>query len=461
MKNIIAFVFMIAFLNQELKPRFFHVISRLLPISIGLVLQTPLTALGNTVEITLRSIKENQVTLRVKVVNQERVPIQGLKTEDFQIETTDKQGQPITLNPSQIKLISSKQTKPDPAYLIVLLDMSGSMKNKDSAQEVKLKGAIDGLKDFLAQIEKENLRVQISLVPFAEKGGKCTINYQVTPSIIQKNFDSAPYSKTKNKLEELARVDVCGATNIYQPLSEAIRYLGIEDNLQSIPTNETDEQPSVPPRLGVILFSDGFDVYRSNEPQRFQNLQELMNQSPEVSVHTMGYGERLYQLRDRTKCPLSDSQLTVDNVRQVCKLYNNYQENIIKEFIVDEPRLKEIADQTGGISLFPGNPKEVIDSLRQFLTTLREYEIQFQQPGADRASQHKTMVKLDSSSRGLQGLASNEVKYRMNNFVDDFLPLQQRLGIGVATILLGFGGFLLFSKWSKDLDQQSQTFLSD
>ncbi|MDJ0579198.1 MAG: VWA domain-containing protein [Crocosphaera sp.] len=444
------------------------ILKQIIPLSAILLGLTPLSALANKVEITRQYIVDNEVVLRFKVVNDERVPLQGLKAEDFVVETTDKNGKPIQVSPDDMQLISSEQTKPDPSYLIVLLDMSGSMKHPDLGGTVKLKGATNGLQDFLTQIQEEKLPVQIALVPFGI-GEKCANTYPVTDRVIGNKFESAPYTKTKNKLTELAKVEVCAATNIYQPLSEAIRYLSNSENIENLANQNTDspnpqkspDKEAIPPRLGVILFSDGFDVFRSNENQRFNDLKALMEKYPEISVHTMGYGERLYQLRDRTNCSVSGNNPTVDSVLKNCKLYDQ-SKNIIDQFIVDEPRLKEIADITlAGIHRFPGDPREVIKSLRTFLTTLREYEIRFQQPDGDRGSQHTTYVVLDSDSRGLDNIESQKVTYRMNNYVYESLPLAQRLRILAATVILGSGGYLGFLQWSKFLVAQSQSYLTD
>ncbi|MGK7883208.1 MAG: VWA domain-containing protein [Crocosphaera sp.] len=465
MKNTTVLSFMTNFLNREPKMK---ILKQIIPLSAILLGLTPLSALANKVEITRQYIVDNEVVLRFRVVNEERIPLQGLKAEDFVVETTDKNGKPIQVSPDDIQLISSEQTKPDPTYLIVLLDMSGSMKHRDLGGTVKLKGATNGLQDFLTQIQEEKLPVQIALVPFGV-GEKCANTYPVTDRVISNKFESAPYTNTEKKLTDLAEVKVCAATNIYQPLSEAIRYLSNSENIENLANQNTDspntqkssDNEAIPPRLGVILFSDGFDVFRSDEARRFNDLKALMNKYPEIAVHTMGYGERLYQLRDRTKCSVSGNNPTVDSVLKNCKLYDQ-SKNIIDQFIVDEPRLKEIADITlAGIHRFPGDPREVIKSLRTFLTTLREYEIRFQQPDGDRGSQHTTYVVLDSDSRGLDNIESQKVTYRMNNYVYESLPLAQRLRILAATVILGSGGYVGFLQWSKFLVAQSQSYLTD
>ncbi|MEW6498312.1 MAG: vWA domain-containing protein [Cyanobacteriota bacterium] len=423
-----------------------------LTVLVALLGLLPLPAMASTVDIYRYSTQGDRVTLRVRVLDDERVPIQGLNREDFQIETTDAQDRPVTLNPSQTTLVPpERQSNLDPAYLVILLDMSGSMAQKDLGGEKKLKGATDGIRDFITEIRREKLPVQISLVPYGEKGNApCQYTYQVNQSIIKQNLLKAMDRKLDEQLNVLAKLldNVCAATNIYQPVAEAVSYLGTPNRFGQIQSD-----PNAPkPRLAVIFLSDGFDVYRSNETERFKNLLDVLQQNRQVTVHSMGYGERLRELRDRARCPLSDAQLTVDNVRLRCRLPGAD----ITEFIVDEQRLRAIAQATGGIHKFPGNPREVVETLRTFLTTLREYEIIYQQPGADRASPHKTVVRVNSSSRQLNKLASEPKNIRMGNFIYSSLPFPKRLAILGFTTLLGLAGVLSFMSWSKRLKEQAE-----
>ena len=87
--------------------------------------------LASSVKIIRWSTQCDRVRLRVRVLDKGNVPIQGLKLENFKITTTGQLGQKIAVEPSQMEFLSSQQSKPDPAYLVMLLDMSGSMKHKD------------------------------------------------------------------------------------------------------------------------------------------------------------------------------------------------------------------------------------------------------------------------------------------------------------------------------------------
>lgn len=407
--------------------------------------------LASSVDIVRWSTQCDNVTLRVKAVDDSNVPIQGLKAKDFQLKTTNARGEQITLKPSQIKFITSQQSQPDPAYLVMLLDMSGSMKNQDLAGKKKQEEAVKAVREVIRDIRAENMPVQIALIPFGEAGKSCKQGFKVDADEISRRLVNVTNNQLDQQLNTLAGIEVCAATIIYERLAETVKFLG-EINFQS-PTKDLMGQP-LPPRLAVILLSDGYDVSRSNEKERFQNLIEVLHQYPQVTVHAMGYGETLRQLRERSNCSLSDSQLTVDNISAVCRLPGKD----INEFIVDESRLNEIAQATGGIYRLPGNAQEVVETLRTFLTTLREYEITYRQPGSDRASLHQTTVGVIAPSRPLNLTA--EVKLiRMSNFNYCPLPLPNRFGILVLTLIGGLSGLFFFIIWSKNLKDQAEKTL--
>ncbi|MCL1463935.1 vWA domain-containing protein [Argonema galeatum] len=398
----------------------------------------PLPVLSNSLEIYRVTTKQDKVTLRVKVLDDERVPIAGLNKNDFRITTTNAQGNSVRLSPSQITLLSSEQSKPDPAKLVMLLDMSGSMNNEDSGGTKKLDGAVGGVREFINEVKGDNWDVRISLVPFGEG---CKNSFTVNEIIIDKNFSPSWSPDLNLELDKLAKVDVCAATNIYQPLEEAVKYLG---NLQQDPNDK-----SPPPRLAVILLSDGYDVVndRSDESERFDRLLEVFQQYPKVTVHTMGYGEKLKELRDRIRCNLSDNELTVDNLKK-CR-------SDIDSYIVDEPRLKQIAEATGGINAFPANAAAVADTLRKFLSTLREYEIEYEQPGARRSGNYEVTVSVNSPSRRLTNVRSDRKPYRLDTFDYIALPLSERLPILGSILMLGLGTMIPFIWWSKQLKDSS------
>jgi hypothetical protein len=387
----------------------------------------------------------------VEAIDDNNIPIQDLKAHEFQIKTTNADGEKITLNSSRINFISSQQSQPDPAYIVILLDMTGSMRQNDLAGKNKQESAINAIREVIHDLRVQNMPVQISVIPFGE-GGKFCEGFKVNADEISRNLVKVSDSELDRHLDALAAVNVCASTQIYEPLGEAVMYLG--NTYFEHSSNQLIRQ-NTPPRLGVILLSDGYDAYRSDETERFQDLMNILQQNPQVTVHTIGYGETLRQLRDRSNCNLSNSQLTVDNVSRYCQLSGTD----IREFIIDEKRLNQIAEATGGIYRLPGTAKEVVETLRTFLTTLREYEIIYQQPGSDRASQHQTTVTVVSSSRQVN-LTSEVEQIRMSNFNYCPLPFSSRFSVLAGTLsLLGLPGFLLFLSWSKKLKSQAEEML--
>jgi hypothetical protein len=456
----------------------------------------PLASLAYTIEVTPKGTQGEQVTLKVQVLDDQRVPIQGLTKEDFAIQTnrTDKQtsGQK-SIKAQVVEFLQPSQTQADPADIVILLDMSASMKHPVSPnkeQVTKLQGAIDATREFLATVRKDNLPFNVAIVPFAYG---CDYSYEVNSSIIAKkllpvNQDNGQLDKT---LDELSQVPVCGATNLYDPLKEAVQYLGnaqrvaeIEKKSQSHSllvkwfTQSSTQFQFSQRRLAVILLSDGFHVYKGKketepepEPEQFESLKETLNPSAKesdqnltsnltVTVHTLGYGEPLTTLRDRAYCPdnITDQELEGEDrfsKLRKCKLPEGID---ITEFIVDKKRLTEIAQATGGIHLFPDNAQDVAESLKTFLTSLREYEITVTIPDADRGSTHEVILEVNNFERGID-TKSEPIKMTMGNFLYKTLPPPQRFGI-LFLIMLGGGlGVYSFNNWSQKLKQAAKKFL--
>ena len=77
---------MIASFSQEHSPHFSNLLSKpFIILSIMLNGLFPLAVWGNNVEITRVNTFNGQTNLRVQVVNDEKIPIQGLKSQDFQV----------------------------------------------------------------------------------------------------------------------------------------------------------------------------------------------------------------------------------------------------------------------------------------------------------------------------------------------------------------------------------------
>jgi hypothetical protein len=159
------------------------------------------------------------------------------------------------------------------------------------------------------------------------------------------------------RVKDLSSSPTNAGTNLYDPLKEAVQYLGENSEELTRQANSSNDlrkdEPQIPPKLAVMLLSDGYhNSKRKTEDQQFANLEKVFKKYPTVRVYTLGYGESLKQLRDRaTKCNIPNSWLekkqAVDLI-QSCKLPSGD----ISNYIVDQPRLKQIAELTGGISKF-------------------------------------------------------------------------------------------------------------
>lgn len=417
----------------------------------------PFPVMASTVDISRYSTESDRVTLRFRVFDNNNIPIEGLNRQDIQILSTDSQGNPVNSSTIKFDLVPpERQSQPDPAYVAILLDMSGSMQHNDSGGTKKITGAIQAIDKFIEQAKSNNIPVKISLVPFGYKGGnQCEHLYEVTQQTIAKNspFYDITNDTLKSQLKELSGIPVCASTNLYQPLQAAASYL--KNEFASITSNVNPEKTQ--PRLAVILLSDGYD---STKDEQIQNLKHFLQQSPSVTVHSLGYGESLSQLRDRAQCTIlipPNDQLTADTVSQYCRLPNQD----IREFIIDENFLKNIATATGGIYKLSANANEIAKSLTDFLTTLREYELVYRQPGADRATIHQTKIQINSPSRGINKLTSSAETIRISNFHYQRISLLHRINILAFTTILASIGILTFIKWSHHLKQQAERNLQN
>jgi hypothetical protein len=409
---------------------------------------------ANSVKILRAITDHDRVTLKVQVRDHRDLLVPGLQANNFTVLTraANQTEFKYRLTPPKITITPPDKVKPDPAYLVILLDMSGSMDNRDESQQVKLQGAIKGIQKFITTIETEKLPVEIALVPFGEG---CAHSYPVNQAVIQKYLEAYPYKTTKTRLSELAHVDVCASTNLYQPLDEAVKFLTTSERFQQ-------NSWGLPPRLSVILFTDGFDADpdRNKEEQRFQSTRALLALSPHVTVHTMGYGESLTRLRARAQCAqeLHSRPLTVDTLLTYCQLPLGED---IREFIVDRSRLTAIAKETGGIARFPRSAEEVSQGLREFLTALREYEISYPQPTADRLTIHQAKVIVNAPGRGMSWSISAPIEFQMPNYLYHSLSIWERLAIFLGTLVATVFGVRRFNAWSHQLKEESRQNLEE
>ncbi len=175
------------------------------------------------VDIVRTTVNDDQVTLRVTVTGEGDRPVMGLSHKDFALQV---QGNKVEFDRRDWK--SPEESEPPPAWIIVLMDMSGSMLTPDSSGKTKLEGAMEATTQFLSMLAERGGNTQVAIVPFGEGNEKCE-GYKVTEQELG-NFFSPNDVKLTNFLSYLASTKPCASTNLYKPLKEAIKFLGMRRN---------------------------------------------------------------------------------------------------------------------------------------------------------------------------------------------------------------------------------------
>ena len=381
---------------------------------------------GKTKEVEIIDkpiVNEDRVTVRVKVKDELEKPVMGLNHTDFNLEVDGKE---VTLNGKDWK--SPEETIPPPAWIVVLLDFSGSMNQPDSRGNTKLAGAVKAIRRFIQLSAERGGNTQIAIVPFGDAGGNCQ-GYPVNKKTLDKFFSAGDF-KLQNYLDYLAGLTPCAATNLYDPLEEAVRFL---DNRQDARFHLPEESTAPDPRLSVVLLSDGYHN-KPNEERDFERLIGLLQSKSEIVIHTLGYGLTPEELAKKYKV-----------VTRRATRVDLESGTIPAEEFVDKEKLAQIAKATGGIAEFSGNARDIAESLQIFLNSLLgEYEISYTHPNAERGSKHEVSVAANS--------VSSEPKPYIITVFGRSLSRPIRISMIVFTLLLiGLGGILPFQMWAKKL----------
>jgi hypothetical protein len=381
-------------------------------------------------------VKEDNVTVRVKVSDPSDRPLVGLEESNFGLIVD---GKPLAINPKNWK--SPDDIIPPPAWIVILIDLSGSMNQLDARGTTRVAGAFKAIRKFneiLAERSKnapDLLKPRIAIVPFGEPGKDCA-GYPVDKDSLDKFFPAGDFKLT-NYLDALAQEKPCASTNLYEPLSKAVRLLGDKKEERFYPLAGS----GIPqPRLSVILLSDGYHN-RPKEEEDFKALTSLLRRNSQVIVHTLGYGSTLEELGKKYKLNRPAKRSDVDTKK------------VPEPEFVDEERLAEIAKQAGGIAEFSADADTVAEKLKLFLNSLLgEYEISYDQPNADRGSKHevKVVAKVDDKT------AESPPAFYTISVFGRSLPLDIRLIIlGLTIFLIGFGGVIPFVFWAKYMDDEA------
>ena len=381
---------------------------------------------GKTKEVEIIDkpvVNEDRVTVRVKVKDELEKPVMGLNYTDFNLKVDEEE---VELNNNDWK--SPEETIPPPAWIVVLLDFSGSMNQPDSRGYTKFEGAIKAIRQFIQISADRGGDTQIAIVPFGDPGGNCQ-GYPVNKKTLDKFFSAGDF-KLQNYLDYLASLTPCAGTNLYDPLEEAVRFL---NDRQDTRFHLPEESTAPDPRLSVILLSDGYHN-KPNEARDFERLIRILQSQSEIVVHTLGYGLTPEELAKKYK--VVQRRATRADIKAG---------KIPAEEFVDKEKLAQIAQATGGIAEFSGNARDIAEALQVFLNSLLgEYEISYTHPNAERGSKHEVSVAASS--------VSSKPKPYIITVFGRSLSRPIRISLTVFTfLLLGFGGILPFQIWAKKL----------
>ena len=374
------------------------------------------------------SVNEDRVTVRVKVTRDGK-PIADLTDTDFGITVDDK-----AVDIQDWK--SPEEAVAPPAWMIVLLDFSGSMQQPDSRGTTKFQGAINAIREFIDRSAQRSGEIQVAIIPFGEGSDRCNLDPVDNDEALDKFFPVGDF-KVQNYLDHLEGQTPCASTNLYEPLNRAIRFLA---NDQDPRFHVPEESPEPDPRLSIILLSDGYHN-ASNEEQDFNELKRLLGRE-EIIVHTLGYGLTPEQLGTKYGLgrPATRQDLGEGNGK------------VPFEEFVDQKRLAEIAQLTGGIAEFSGNDAAIAQSLQTFLNALLgEYEITYIEPNPERGSKHRVGVNVNVDGAEVQ----SEPKTYITPVFGRSLPLPVRLTmLGGIFLAIGLGGVVPFRMWAQKLKYQ-------
>lgn len=379
-------------------------------------------------------VNDDKITIRIKVKGEEDRPAMGLQDTDFKLLVDKKE---VKFKTQDWK--SPEESVPPPAWIIVLLDFSGSMNQPDSRGGKKIVGAINAIRQFTKVSSERGGNTQIAIVPFGKSSIYCKQGYPISNETLDKFFIASDF-KLQNNLDYIASLTPCASTNLYEPLMKAVKFLAnTKDPRFYLPADSPEPQP----RLSIILLSDGYHN-ASNEEQDFQTLSTLLKRNNNITVHTLGYGLTPEQLGQKYKLGKAATRANIGKGAG----------KVPEEEFVDKKRLAEIAKLTGGIAEFSGDAETIAENLQLFLNALLgEYEITYTQPNAERGSKHDVQVEV--ASKGATAVKSQPQSYTIRVFGRS-LPLTVRLiMLGCIFMAIGLGGVVPFYFWGQYLKQEA------
>ncbi|MGK7941938.1 MAG: vWA domain-containing protein [Crocosphaera sp.] len=413
-------------------------------------------------KLELISLKKEQQTiiLRLKAMGQDKQPIMDLTQDDFKIEVSDARNDKLLFSDLGFRWKSPQDTVPNDAYIVVLFDMSGSMKcstdletggcAKIAVGERKFDAAIAILKQFIEDAKKWRGKTQVSIVPFGygTKDAGCKFDESFVTVTKEKVKKFASVANTN--LDDLASKTPCTATNIYDSLDKTVEVLTNTNDGQFYPLDPNGKLTSNQPRLSIILFTDGFDsnpkyfhkneaVARNLQQQKLENIRSRLTKNPQLSIYALGYGLTPEQLGNKYNLGRAANWNTdID-------WDNNKSKTIPKEEYLDKVALEKIgALTTLGRAKIAGETQEITEILELFIKSiLGEYEIIYNHPNPQKGRGYKVRSRVNN-------ISSNDKLYRFS-LVDPVVSPNIFLGaFGLGMLFLG-GWFGVYLLWKKQL----------
>ncbi|MFN6535603.1 MAG: vWA domain-containing protein [Nostoc sp. EkiNYC01] len=433
----------------------------------------------NKTQISINpQVIQDRVTLRVKVTKNNKLQ-SNLKAQDFSLyvdcKSEDvKNCEPTTLDDWR----NPKESTPLPTKIVVLLDLSGSMKELDKGGEPKLQGAIDAIQKFTQVLAARGGDTQIVIVPFSDKSKYTNCEDDPVTNEAINRFAPANSQQHKQDIDKLQRElkqelfytrakknnqkstrpentksRICGETNLYQSLANTINFLG---NINQTNNSQDPSYTQNQAKLHIVLLSDGFntvpfadssDICDTSHFEKL-NTEYLQRYISKITIHTVGYGRTPRELGSDPDY----SQVLQGKPAECTDIQKFTNEKIREQFkseLVDQQHLQQIAELTKGINEFSGNSQEIAQRFREILDTIiGEYQITYTQKDADTADQHDVRVVI-------QSIGSEKASYSMP-FVFQ-VPFRVRLWTIFIFIIVPLGlSILLVYLLGEEIKKQAQ-----
>lgn len=432
-------------------------------------LETPQTSDTGTVE------------LRLKATQADGRPIMDLTKENF---TLTLEGETLSKGSYEFRL---SDDRPAPSRIVMLVDYSGSMEEVDGQGVTKFVGAMEGIKSFVQELQGSEADLKIAIVPFAEATPKSCPGFTVVTEnqLLQPSLAADQAQKLLGQFRSIKEPDLITdlderiqnknnwpcpntATNLYDALAKTLEFLGNPDNPDFYPPAVAREpnlisrlsppdSSTVPPRLYVILLSDGFNtvpfasgIKDNCDPAHLKKFtQDYLQNSAYagITVYALGYGLSPDELQ--TKYGASDCK----NVRWT----EGENKPIPSRDFLDAAALETIAKATGGFSDLSGDSEGIARIFREIRNAIQGgYIFEYSQADLCRNKGKAYTVTVTATSPNNSDLKLKASEgYSIGLFGDSCDPkLLTRVGIQMGTLIFfGFFAATPFYFWTKSLDK--------